>query len=78
MRAMSKLARPKHSDSGERHELGKASEKMHCLSIFHAFFWSLFSALLPYSSHLSPLLLSERPEQAMSKMSASIIGNTTE
>ena len=61
-------ARPKRSDSGERRNLGKASEKRRETVSFPAFFRSLFSAPLPYSSHLSPL--SERLEQATKEVSA--------
>ena len=63
------LACPKRPDSGERRELGEASEKTRgdwgegCPSIFPPFFRSQFSAPLPYSSHLSPL--SERLEYAI-------------
>ena len=61
-------ARPKRSDSGERRNLGKASEKRRETVSFPAFFRSLFSTPLPYSSHLSPL--SERLEQATKEVSA--------
>ena len=67
------VACSKRSDSGERRELGKATEKtrgdwgegaegsLACPSIFPRLFRLLFSAPLPYSSRLSPL--SERLEQ---------------
>ena len=50
-----KLACPKRSNKGEKREP----------SFFPTFFRSLFSTLLPYSSHLSPL--PERLEQATIK-----------
>ena len=75
------MACSKRSDSGERRELGKASEKTRgdwregdaVSPFFPRLFRLLFSAPLPYSSRLSPL--SERLEQATGHTNVCILSD---